>query len=85
MLQYSHPNLTVKLDHSVDEQIVVVTARVALAAKIEVVETIQAKMAKIARPDHPPRARAARWGGTTGATITDQISIAEKSASHSKI
>ena len=79
--QSSQPNPTVKLDHPVDAQIILAAVLVALAAKIEVAETVQARIAKIARPDHPARAKAASWGGITGATIADQINIVEKSAS----
>ena len=57
--QYNHPKLMLKFDHPVDDQIVVVTALVALAGKIEVLETVQAKMAKSAEHDHPPWARTA--------------------------
>ena len=57
-LRCNRQRLTVKLDRPVDEHIVVAAAWVALAAKIAVVKTVQAMMAKIARPNHPPRARA---------------------------
>ena len=56
--QYSHPKLTEKLDHPVDEPIVEAASQVALVAKNEVAATVQAKMAR-AEPDHPPRARTA--------------------------
>ena len=42
--QYNHPKLMLKFDHPVDDQIVVVTTRVALETKTEVVETIRARM-----------------------------------------
>ena len=48
-----------KLDLPVDEPIVVAAAQVALAAKIEVVETVQVRVAKKVEPDLPPRARTA--------------------------
>ena len=58
-LRYSRQRLTVKPDRPVDEPIVVAAAQVALAAKIEVVEKVQAKAAKMAEPDCPPQARTA--------------------------
>ena len=84
MSQYSHPKLMPTLDHPVDDQTVVVRARVALAAKIKVVQTVRTRIAKSAEPDHPPRAITAWWDGTTSATITGQIRIVEMSANHLK-
>ena len=57
--QYNGQRLTVTLNRPVDELIVVAAAQVALAAKIEVVETFQAKVVNMAEPDHHPRARTA--------------------------
>ena len=67
-----------------DDPIVVAAAQVALAAKIEIVKTVQAKVEKMAEPDHPPRARTAWWDGTTGATITGRTNIVATSASRSR-
>ena len=76
--------LTVKLDALVDGPIVVAAAQVALAAKTEVVETVQAKVAKMAEPDLPPRARTALLDGTTGAIIADRTNIVANNATHSR-
>ena len=83
-LRYNRQMLTVKLDRPVNELIVVAAAQVALTAKIEVVEAVQAKVVKMAEPDHPPRARTAWWNGTTGATIADRPNIVATSARHSR-
>ena len=58
-LRSNRQRLTVKLDLPVDEPIVVAAAQVALAAKNEVVETVQARVAKVVEPDLPPLARTA--------------------------
>ena len=48
-----------ELDHPVDEPIVVAAAQVALAAKIEAVNTVRATLVRMAETDHPPQARTA--------------------------
>ena len=59
MPQYSHPKLMPRLNHLVGDPSIVVTARVALAAKTEVARKVRAKMAKTAGHDQPPRERTA--------------------------
>ena len=55
-LRSNRKRITVKPDLLVDEPIVMAAAQVALEAKTEVVETVQAKEKKMAEPDLPPRA-----------------------------
>ena len=57
LLQSSHQSHTAKLDRLADEPIAVATVQI--AAKTEVVETVQAKVAKVVEPDLSPLARTA--------------------------